>query len=69
MIKTISSVLVELLPPLIEGYKKAVAAKLTTEEVSADILPLLPINTVNLLKAINQLQEMLTPHHITQDES
>ena len=29
------------------------------EEISADILPLLPLNATNLLKAINQLQELL----------
>lgn len=68
-IKTITSVLVELVPSLIDGYKKAVAAKLTTEEISADILPLLLINTVSLLKSINQLQEMITPNNIIQDES
>src|SRR3990167_958328 len=62
-IKTIASVLVELLPPLIEGYKKAVSASLIKEEISADILPLLPLNSANLLKTINQLQEMLTTNN------
>lgn len=58
-IKTIASVLTDLLPTLIEGYKNAVAAGLINEEISADILPLLPINSNNLLKAINLLQEVL----------
>lgn len=58
-IKTIASVLVDLLPLLIEGYKKAVAANLANEDISPEILPLLPLNSANLLKAINQLQEIL----------
>lgn len=58
-IKTISSVLVDLLPILIESYKKAVAANLINEEISSDILPLLPLNSANLLRTINQLQEIL----------
>lgn len=58
-IKTISSVLAELLPTLIEGYRKAVSAKLVKAEISTDIFPLLPINSNNLLKTINQLQELL----------
>lgn len=67
-IKTIASVLVDILPPLIEGYKKAISAKLTEEDVSSDILPLLPLNSTNLLKTINQLQEILTTSsNISQD--
>ena len=58
-IKTIASVLVDLMPILIEGYNKAVAANLIKEEVSTDILSLLPVNSLNLLKTINQLNEML----------
>lgn len=65
--KTIASVLVDLLPSLIEGYKKAVDANLIKEEVPADILPLLPLNSTNLLKAINQLQEILITNNISQD--
>lgn len=67
-IKTIASVLVDLLPTLIDGYKKAVSSGLIKEEVSADILPLLPLNTTNLLKTINQLQEMLIANNnLSQD--
>ena len=67
-IKTIASVLVDILPPLIEGYKKAISTKLVEEDVSADILPLLPLNSTNLLKTINQLQEILTTNsNISQD--
>lgn len=67
-IKTIASVLVDIVPLLIEGYKKAVSANLIKEEVSADILPLLPINSANLLKTINQLQEILiTDNNKSQD--
>lgn len=68
-IKTIASVLVDLLPSLIEGYKKAVSANLIKGEMSADILPLLPLNSANLLKTINQLQEMLiTDTYLPQDQ-
>jgi len=67
-IKTISSVLVDLLPILIESYKKAVASNLINEEISSDILPLLPLNSANLLKTINQLQEILIKNNnISQD--
>lgn len=67
-IKTIASVLVDILPPLIEGYKKSIFAKLVEEDVYADILPLLPLNSMNLLKTINQLQEILTINsNISQD--
>ncbi|MBV9576898.1 MAG: helix-turn-helix transcriptional regulator [Gammaproteobacteria bacterium] len=65
--KTITSVLVDLLPLLIEGYKKAIDANLIKEEIPEDILPLLPLNSTNLLKAINQLQEILIINNISQD--
>ncbi len=58
-IKTVSGVLIDLLPQLIEGYEKAVRARLMPGEISADILPLLLLNTSNLLKAINEIQNML----------
>ena len=64
-IKTIASALADLLPPLIEGYKKAVDAKIMKEEISTDILPLLPLNSNSLLKAINQLQEILSANNKT----
>jgi len=67
-IKTIASVLVDLLPSLIEGYKKANSTNLIKGDVPADILPLLPLNSANLLKTINQLQEMLVLKNIFQDE-
>lgn len=67
-IKMIASVLVDLLPSLVEGYKKAVAANSIKEDISADILPLLPLNSANLLKTINQLHEMIiTDKNISQD--
>lgn len=59
-IKTIASVLVDLLPSLIEGYKKAASTHLINKDIPAGILPLLPLNCTNLLKSINQLQEMLS---------
>lgn len=58
-IKTISSVLVDFMPILIESYKKSLEANLVNEEMPSDILPLLPLNCANLLKIINQLQELL----------
>jgi len=58
-IKTIASVLTNILPILIEGYRKAIVAKLITEEVPADILPLFILNMKNLLKTTDQIQEML----------
>lgn len=67
-IKTIASVFAELLPQLIDGYKKALSDKLIHEEVASDILPLLPINAISLLKNINQLEELLTINNINQDE-
>lgn len=67
-IKTISSVLVDLLPSLIEGYKKAAEANLIEENIPADILPLLPLNSRNLLKTINQLQVLLMIANKSQDE-
>jgi len=66
--KTIASVLVDLLPTLIEGYQKAVAENLIKEDLPGNILPLLPINSANLLKTINQLQEILTAKNLFQDE-
>lgn len=67
-IKTISSVLVDLLPSLIDGYKKSVAGNLMKKEIPEDILPLLLLNGVNLMKAINQIQELLLSKTIIQDE-
>jgi transcriptional regulator with XRE-family HTH domain len=58
-IKTIASVLTDLLPHLIEGYQKALSASLINEFISTDILPLLPLNAENLLKNSNQIQELL----------
>jgi len=58
-IKTISSVLCDTMPLLTQGYQKAVAAKLIVEDISMDILPLLLLNCSNLLKTINQLNEIL----------
>lgn len=69
MIKAVGSVLVEFLPLLIDGYKKSAAANLIKEEISADILPLLPLNTINLLKAINQLQELLITDNTTENKN
>jgi len=59
-IKTIASVLLELLPTLIEGYKLALSANLIKGEIPTDILPLLPVNSTNLLRMINELQGMLS---------
>ncbi len=67
-VKTVASVLEDLLPGLIEGYQKSVTANLMKEVVPADILPLLTLNTANLLKAANQIQELLmTNNNVTQD--
>ena len=58
-IKMIVSVLTNILPVLIEGYQKAVLAKLTKEEVPIDVLPLFALNMKNLLNTTDQIQEML----------
>lgn len=58
-IKTIANVLTSILPILIEGYQKAIFAKIIKEEVPIDILPLFILNMKNLLKATNQIQELL----------
>jgi len=58
-IKTIASVLTNILPILIEGYQKAILANLTKEEVPTDILPLFALNMKNLLNTTDQIQEML----------
>jgi transcriptional regulator with XRE-family HTH domain len=58
-IKTIASVLINILPILIEGYQKAVLANLTKEEVPTDILPLFALNMKNLLNTTDQIQEAL----------
>jgi|SRR3990167_4637252 len=62
-IKTIASALVDLLPDIIEGYQKAVSVNLIKETVPSDILPLLQLNITNLLKATNQIQELLITYH------
>ena len=58
-IKTISSILIDIMPGLIDGYQKAVAAHLMKETTSLDILPLLQVNIANLLKAANLIQKLL----------
>lgn len=58
-IKTIASVLIDVLPGLTEGYQKAIVAKLINESTPIDILPLLKLNAVNLLKTTNAIQELL----------
>jgi transcriptional regulator with XRE-family HTH domain len=67
-VKTVASVLIDLLPGLIDGYQKAVTAGLVKEVVSSDILPLLILSTSNLLKEANQIQEILmTNNNVHQD--
>lgn len=58
-IKTIASVLISILPTLIEGYQKAILANLTKEEAPTDILPLFTLNMKNILKTTDQMQELL----------
>lgn len=58
-IKTIASVLIDFLPSLIEGYQKALSVNLINETVSSDILPLLMLNTTNLIKMTSYIQELL----------
>lgn len=58
-IRTVASVLIDFLPELIEGYQEALSANLIKETVSSEILPLLMINTTNLLKTANYIQELL----------
>jgi transcriptional regulator with XRE-family HTH domain len=67
-IKTVASVLCDLLPGLIEGYQKGVAAKFIKEQVTADILPLLTLNTSSVLKAANQIQELLMTNNNVHQE-
>jgi len=58
-IRTIASVLADILPKLLLAYQNALSADIIEEEISKDILPLLEINTYNLLTAANQIQETL----------
>ena len=58
-IKTISGVLANVLPILIDGYQKAILGNLIKEEIPADILPLFTLNMKNLLKTAEQIQELL----------
>lgn len=59
-IKTIAAVFLDLLPSLIEGYQLASTSNLIKQTIPYEILPLLPLNCSNLLKSINQLQEILS---------
>lgn len=59
IIKTIASVFNELMPILLESYQKGVKAKLVNQEIAPEVLPLLLINCSNLMKTINQLQQLL----------
>lgn len=59
-IRTITSVLIDFIPTLIEGYKKCIAANLMEERISSDVLPLLELNINNLLKVTNQIQELFS---------
>ncbi|MEO8400560.1 MAG: helix-turn-helix transcriptional regulator [Gammaproteobacteria bacterium] len=67
-IKTIASILADLLPTLVDGYQKALSANLIGEELTAEILPLLPLNAKNLLKTTIQMQELLSAMKKPQDE-
>lgn len=58
-VKTIASVLVDFFPGLVEGYEKALSANLIKEVVSIDVLPLLILNTNNLVKIANQIHDLL----------
>jgi transcriptional regulator with XRE-family HTH domain len=58
-VKTVASVLVDLLPKLIDGYQKAITANLVKEVVSGDMLHLLTLSTANLLIEANLMQELL----------
>jgi len=57
--KTISGVLVNILPILIDGYQKAIVANLIKEEVPMDVLPLFILNMKNLFKIANEIEELL----------
>jgi len=58
-IKTITSVLIDILPELINAYQKAIAANLINETIPANILPLVQLNITTLITAANQIQESL----------
>ena len=58
-IKTIGSILANILPALLNGYQKAVSANLIKEEVPSEIIPLLQLNTSNLIKAAEYIQDLL----------
>jgi transcriptional regulator with XRE-family HTH domain len=59
-IKTIAITLVDALPTFTNGYQMAVSANLINEEISLNLLPLILLNNNNLLKTINQAQQILT---------
>jgi transcriptional regulator with XRE-family HTH domain len=59
VIKTVSNILMDITPSLIDGYKKALSAKLINESTPVDILPLIQINISNLLKAAISIQNLL----------
>lgn len=66
-VKTVAGVLTDLLPTLIEGYQKAIESHLIPATIPKDILPLLALNTSNLLKATQQAQVLLTHNNENQD--
>lgn len=67
-IKMISNVLNDTLPTLINGYQKACTANLLKHTIYTEMLPLLQLNTSNLLEAVNQIQELLAPTKIESKE-
>lgn len=67
-IKTVATVLIDFLPTLIEGYQKALAVNLINETVSSEILPLLMLNTNNLIKTANHIQNILSDNKKIKDE-
>jgi transcriptional regulator with XRE-family HTH domain len=60
-IRTIASILEDMLPLLIEAYQKASSSQLIKEPISPEVLPLLPLNIINIMKATNYIQHLITP--------
>jgi hypothetical protein len=59
-IKTITSVLEDVMPSLTEGYLKAAESKLVSATISRDMLPLLSMNVSNLMNTVIALQTILS---------
>lgn len=67
-IATVAGALNDVLPHLEKSYRLAIASKLMTADIPEEILPLLQLNVLNLIKAIESIRAVLKSNQLCHSE-